>query len=221
MIYQTYVPPGAFVINDLYPAASSGDLEVTIKESDNSQSSFIVPYAAVPMLQREGRVNYNIAVGQYQSNDNHQDNPEVGPVILGLPYNTTLYGGMQWSDKYRSQALGLGMNMGSLGAISVDVTHADSTLIDDSRHSGESYRFLYSKTLEQTNTHIQLAGYRYSTRGFYTLQDTTWNRMSGIKHHGMKTTTAPYSTHGTRARINARSFSSHFPNHWPNGDPCS
>lgn len=83
VIYQTYVPPGAFVINDLYPAASSGDLEVTIKESDNSQSSFIVPYAAVPMLQREGRVNYNIAVGQYQSNDNHQDNPEVGPVILG------------------------------------------------------------------------------------------------------------------------------------------
>ncbi|MBJ8896354.1 fimbrial biogenesis outer membrane usher protein [Citrobacter braakii] len=183
VIYQTYVPPGAFVINDLYPAASSGDLEVTIKESDNSQSSFIVPYAAVPMLQREGRVNYNIAVGQYQSNDNHQDNPEVAQAQLfwGLPYNTTLYGGMQWSDKYRSQALGLGMNMGSLGAISVDVTHADSTLIDDSRHSGESYRFLYSKTLEQTNTHIQLAGYRYSTRGFYTLQDTTWNRMSGDK----------------------------------------
>lgn len=182
-IYQSYVPPGAFVINDLYPAASSGDLEVTIKESDNSVSSFIVPYAAVPLLQREGRINYNVSAGQYQSNDDQQDEPNVAQIQLfwGLPFNTTLYGGLQWSENYLAQALGLGLNMGELGAISADITHADSTLADDSKHRGESYRFLYAKTLEQTDTHFQLAGYRYSTRGFYTLQDTTWKRMSGDK----------------------------------------
>ncbi|MBV7403495.1 fimbrial biogenesis usher protein [Enterobacter sp. ENT03] len=183
VIYQSYVPPGAFVIDDLYPASSSGDLEVTIKESDNSESSYIVPYAAVPLLQREGRINYSLAAGKYQSSGNQQDDPNVaqGQFFWGLPYNTTLYSGMQWSENYRSGALGIGLNMGVIGAISMDVTHADSTLADDSRHSGNSYRFLYSKTVEQTNTHVQLAGYRYSTQGYYTLQDTTWKRMSGDK----------------------------------------
>lgn len=33
VIYQTYVSPGAFAINDLYPTSSSGDLQVTVKRA--------------------------------------------------------------------------------------------------------------------------------------------------------------------------------------------
>lgn len=183
IIYQSYVPPGAFVISDLYPASSSGDLEVTIKESDNSESTYIVPYAAVPLLQREGRINYSVAAGKYHASGNQQDDPDViqGQFFWGLPYNTTLYSGVQWSENYLSGALGIGLNLGVLGAISFDVTHAGSTLANDSQHSGHAYRFFYSKTLEQTNTHLQLTGYRYSADGYYTLQDTTWKRMAGDK----------------------------------------
>lgn len=50
-IDQRYVPPGAFTIDDLYPTSSSGDLNVEIKESDGSISSYSVPYAAVPVLE--------------------------------------------------------------------------------------------------------------------------------------------------------------------------
>lgn len=62
VIYQTYMPPGPFEISDLNPTSSAGDLEVTIKESDNSETVYTVPYAAVPILQREGHLKYSTTV---------------------------------------------------------------------------------------------------------------------------------------------------------------
>ncbi|MDU3359491.1 MAG: fimbria/pilus outer membrane usher protein, partial [Klebsiella sp.] len=53
------------------------------------------------------------------------------------------------------------------------------TLPDDSEHQGQSVRFLYNKSLTDTGTNIQLVGYRYSTRGYFSFADTTYNRMSG------------------------------------------
>lgn len=38
-------------------------------------------------------------------------------------------------------------------------------------HSGQSYRVRYSKTLQQTNTDIAVAGYKFSTRGYLSFQD--------------------------------------------------
>ncbi|VEI75021.1 Outer membrane usher protein fimD precursor [Serratia fonticola] len=62
--------------------------------------------------------------------------------------------------------------MGRIGAISLDITEAQSTLSDDSTRSGQSWRFRYGKSFVETGTNFSLAGYRYSTRGFYTLQET-------------------------------------------------
>lgn len=45
-IYQTEVAAGPFEINDLYPTGSSGDLYVTIKESNGSEQHQIVPFAS-------------------------------------------------------------------------------------------------------------------------------------------------------------------------------
>lgn len=47
------------------------------------------------------------------------------------------------------------------------------------RHRGESLRFLYGRSLVSTGTTLQLAGYRYSTRGFHTLDDTALKSMAG------------------------------------------
>jgi outer membrane usher protein len=40
-------------------------------------------------------------------------------------------------------------------------------------------RFLYAKALNDLGTNFQLLGYRYSTEGFYTLDETTYKNMSG------------------------------------------
>ncbi|BFO08951.1 hypothetical protein GGER_14610 [Serratia rubidaea] len=63
IIYQTYVPPGAFAITDLYPTASSGDLEVTITEASGAERRFVQPFSAVPVMLREGRLKYAVTAG--------------------------------------------------------------------------------------------------------------------------------------------------------------
>jgi outer membrane usher protein len=61
IIWQSYVPPGPFMIDDLYPTAASGDLDVSVREADGSVHQFIQPFSAVPVMQREGQFRYALA----------------------------------------------------------------------------------------------------------------------------------------------------------------
>ena len=180
-IYHSTVPPSPFTINDLYAAGNGGDLQVTIKEADGSNQTFTVPYSSVPVLQREGHTRYALTAGKYRSGNEQQDDPTFfqGTLMHGLAAGWTLYGGSQLADRYRAFNFGVGKNMGNLGAMSVDITQANATLPDDSRQQGQSVRFLYNKSLNELGTNIQLVGYRYSTRGYFSFADTTYQRMSG------------------------------------------
>ncbi|UPQ72386.1 fimbrial biogenesis usher protein [Kluyvera ascorbata] len=180
-IYHSTVPPGPFTINDLYAAGNGGDLQVAIKEADGSVQSFTVPYSSVPVLQREGHTRYALTAGKYRSGNDLQEDPTFfqSTLMHGLPAGWTLYGGTQLADRYRAFNLGVGKNMGELGALSVDITQANATLPDDSQQQGQSVRFLYNKSLSDLGTNIQLVGYRYSTQGYYGFADTTYQRMSG------------------------------------------
>jgi outer membrane usher protein len=184
VIYQSYVQPGAFAITDLNPTSSSGDLEVTVEEKDGSQQRYTVPYSTVPLLQREGRWKYDLVAGDYRSGNSEQDTPffTQGTLIAGLADGYTLYGGTQLASRYTALAIGAGKNLGDWGAVSLDLTHARSQLADDSRHEGQSLRFLYAKSLNGFGTNFQLLGYRYSTKGFYTLDDVAWRSMEGYQY---------------------------------------
>ena len=184
VIYQSYVSPGAFAISDLNPTSSSGDLEVTLEEKDGSQQKYSVPYSTVPLLQREGRLKYDLVAGDFRSGNSQQDTPffTQATLIAGLPNGYTAYGGTQLAERYTAAALGLGKNLGEWGAISMDVTHARSKLADDSEHQGQSLRFLYAKSLSDYGTNFQLLGYRYSTRGFYTLDEVAYKNMEGYEY---------------------------------------
>lgn len=181
VIYQTTVAAGAFVIKDLYPVSSGGDLDVTVTEADGSVQTFTVPYSSLPVLQRQGHVRYGVTAGRYRSTSDRYTAPAFaqGTLLWGLPHNITAYGGTQLADRYRALALGAGLNMGVWGAVSADMTQAYSTLSDGSRHEGQSVRFLYGRSLVSTGTTFQLAGYRYSTQGFHTLDETALKTMSG------------------------------------------
>ena len=164
IINQRYVPPGAFTINDLYPTAASGDLTVEVKESDGSINRYNVPYSAVPILQREGRLKYAATVAEYRSDSSQKEKVKFSQATLiwGLPHGFTLYGGTQLSSHYHALAIGSGANLGDWGAVSLDVTQATSTLADNNSYQGQSLRFLYAKSLAQSGTNLQLMGYRYN-----------------------------------------------------------
>ncbi len=172
-IYQSYVAPGAFEITDMYPTGGAGDLDVTIKEADGSEQHFVVPFASLPVLQREGRLKYAITGGQYRSYDSSVEKTPFaqGTVIYGLPKGFTLYGGVEESSKYQALAAGIGKNMGELGALSMDVIQAWSTPQDVEKSSGQSWRARYSKNILETGTNFAIAGYRYSTSGYYGMQE--------------------------------------------------
>lgn len=181
VIYKTNVPAGPFAINDLYPTGGSGDLYVTIKESDGSEQHLIVPYASVPVLQREGHLKYDVTAGRTRTtgSDSMDENFLEATALYGLPHNVTIYGGIEStmdSDVYRAIQLGSGLNLGDAGALSLDVTNAFSHLQkagsdDSTSETGQSWRIRYSKDIQTTGTNFTVAGYRYSTKGYYSLQD--------------------------------------------------
>ncbi|HEX4503367.1 MAG TPA: fimbria/pilus outer membrane usher protein [Scandinavium sp.] len=172
-IYQSFVSPGAFEITDMYPTGGAGDLDVTVKEADGSEQHFVVPFASLPVLQREGRLKYSVTGGQYRSYDSNVEKTPFAQLtaIYGLSHGFTLYGGLQESSKYQSLAAGVGKNMGILGAFSVDAIQAWSTPKDGAKIGGQSWRARFSKNFEQTGTNFSIAGYRYSTSGYYSMQD--------------------------------------------------
>lgn len=178
------VAPGPFEIEDLGAMYAGGDLEVTITEAGGAVQTFTVPYATVPLLQREGSTRYSLTAGHFRSTGNGYDDPGFiqGSLLWGLPYNVTLYGGTQYAPHYQAGAAGLGLNMGRWGALSSDVTVAESVLADESRHHGHSLRLNYGQAFSETGTTFTLAGYRYSSDGFFTLDDTALKRMSGWRY---------------------------------------
>lgn len=184
LIYQTFVSPGPFAITDLYPLTTGGDLDVTVTEAGGHTRSFQVPYATVPVMQRESYMKYSITGGRYKSSSDRYDQPVFlqGTLIWGLPHDMTVYGGMQYTDKYRAISAGSGGSLGDLGAMSVDITAANSTLADGSDHQGQSLRFQYVHAASSLGTTLRLMGYRYSSRGFYTLEDTALKGMSGWRY---------------------------------------
>lgn len=173
VIYQENVAPGPFALTDLSALAPSGELEVTVKESDGSEKRFTQSYSAVPMMQREGQAKYSMVAGEYNSWSAYSRTPVFvqGSALYGLNNYLTLTGGSQLSEHYQSVLLGYGVGLGRWGSVSMDVTHANTRLQDESRHQGQSWRLKYAKDILQSGTTFTLVGYRYATSGFYDFRD--------------------------------------------------
>jgi|AGFS01.1.fsa_nt_gi P pilus assembly protein, porin PapC len=165
VIYETSVPAGAFVINDLYPTGYGGDLQVTVRESDGSESSFLVPYASVTDLLRPGAHRYEAVAGRYRAPEGQKDKPFYqGTWQQGITNSLSLYTGFQLSDGYQSYQLGSAVST-PLGALALDVTQATTKTVNDTL-TGQSYKVSYNKLISDTNSNIALAAYRFSTRNY-------------------------------------------------------
>ncbi|GHH59917.1 fimbria/pilus outer membrane usher protein [[Pseudomonas] boreopolis] len=176
LIYSATVSPGSFVIDDLYPTGYGGDLEVTVVEADGRRRQFSVPYGSVAQMLRPGISRYAFTVGQVR-NDYLDDEPYLLQVTYqrGVGNQLTLYGGSALSAGYASLLYGAGVSTG-IGAFAVDVTHARTDLRSAGNRQGASVRLSYSNLIGETGTNLTLAAYRYSTDGFFSLQDAVYAR---------------------------------------------
>jgi outer membrane usher protein FimD/PapC len=70
VIYQSKVPPGPFVIQDLNQSVQ-GTLDVKVTEEDGRVSTFQVSAESVPFLTRKGQVRYKLAAGKARKDASH------------------------------------------------------------------------------------------------------------------------------------------------------
>lgn len=171
-IYETTVPPGAFVIDDLSPSGFGSDLIVTIEESDGSKRTFSQPFSSVMQMQRPGVGRWDISAGQVKNGSlYHEPNLLQGSFYYGFNNFLTGYTGVQATDNdYLAALIGVGINT-PIGALALDVTQSQTKIPDDKTYRGQSYRATWNKLLESTNTSINMAAYRYSTQEYLGLND--------------------------------------------------
>ncbi|KVU87178.1 fimbria/pilus outer membrane usher protein [Burkholderia ubonensis] len=170
-IYETTVAPGAFEIDDLYATGYGGDLKVTVTEANGAVHQFSVPYAAVPMSLRPGVHRYSFVAGTVRDTQSDR-NPLFmqGTWQQGITNLLTGYGGLTVAQGYLSAMLGSAFNT-PFGAIGMDLTQASTSVPGVRRFNGTSARVSYSKSIPQTQTDVTIAAYRYSTSGYFGLND--------------------------------------------------
>ncbi|OMQ21887.1 fimbria/pilus outer membrane usher protein [Serratia oryzae] len=175
VVYQTYVAPGPFRINDLFQTGQAGDLLLTINESDGTVRTQTLAFSSLPVMRRQGSLKYEVTAGRYNGGitvDSQQANFVLATAIYGLPHDITLYGGTLLAKDYVSAVAGSGFSLGNFGALSADITASSTKLPgQDAHQQGYSYRLRYSKSMLSTGTAVDLTAYRYSTRNYYSFSD--------------------------------------------------
>ncbi len=184
ILYSTNVPPGPFEISDIYPSGSNGDLRVTIIEADGSRHETLQAFSSLPIMVREGQINYSVSAGEYRSNTDGLASPTFvsSTLAYGMSSNMTGILGVQASDSFTAMSLGLGRNT-AFGAVSFDLTHSASQARGQATE-GNSLRMLYAKTFTGTDTNFTLAAYRYSTEGYRTLTDHVEDNSAETQRRG-------------------------------------
>lgn len=178
LIYSANVAPGQFVIEDLYAANESGDLEISVIESDGRVEKYIQAFSSVPNMVRLGQAKYQMTIGQYRTGSQSHYHPYFGQFsyAYGLSNFYTPYTGGIISKDYYSLAAGLAWSFGTYGSFSLDATYAKNTLSNDEKKDGVSLKFLYAKSLNKLGTSFRLVSYRYSTSGYFSLADAVQER---------------------------------------------
>lgn len=177
LLYSRHVAAGPFAVTDLPGMMGSGDLQVTVVESQGPTQRFTVPYTVPPVALRAGYMKYSVMAGQYRSSaetaggDSGRSSLGLATLMYGLPSNVTLYGGMLGGERYQSASLGAGLMLSYLGAVSADITATRGRFRDGRREEGTAIRVRYNKYLEATGTGLSASSEWYPTGRYHTLSE--------------------------------------------------
>lgn len=173
-LYETSVPQGPFVLDDLPNTAWDGDLEVEITGADGKKSGYTVPYASVPLSLRPGVWRYGLVVGKTRDYGT-ADAPFADFTLeRGMSNLLTANAALRIGDDYQALLMG-GVVATTMGAFGVDITGSRAHMASQSL-SGWRLQTNWSKTFSPTGTHVALAGYRYSTEGYRDYGDVLGER---------------------------------------------
>lgn len=168
-LYQTFVPAGPFELNNLPAEAANGELDVRITDSSGKISHINYNFSSVPVMQRKGAGKYTLAVGKSSDSSGNRQNFVQYTHARGISNELTLYGGILYSAAYRSLLAGLGVNLGSAGALSLDITRA---LIGD-RYVAGGIRSRYYKAFSATDTTLTISNSFFPDKDFTSFEESS------------------------------------------------
>ena len=164
VLYETVVPAGEFLIDDVHPFGYGDDLLVTVTEADGRVDYFKVPFTSVANLMRPNSARYTFAMGEYR--DSYWSAKPLFSEFTyerGLSNALTGNAGTQLSSDYLAMRLGAAYGT-SIGAFALGVTHARTNL--QTPISGQSYSLTYNTTLPATHSNLTIGNYRYNSQNY-------------------------------------------------------
>lgn len=166
LLREVVVPPGPFVIDDLYAASQGGDLQVTVNEADGSQQHFTVTNAAAPLALRQGQSRFGLSLGELHASS-LPATPWFAQGTWQQGFNDVLtgYTGATVADDYQQLLLGSALNT-PVGAVGLDVARARA----DSGE-GERVRLSYSTLLAASDTRLGASYQQATSPGYQSLAD--------------------------------------------------
>ncbi|WP_261666549.1 fimbria/pilus outer membrane usher protein [Erwinia mallotivora] len=175
VIYQTTVPAGAFILKDIYPADATADIEMTIKESDGTETVRTIPYSAMPNLVHDGQWKFALSAGKYRPYYTlDQQEPFFSQLSLsyGLPDNLSLFGSVMAADIWQAGLFGVGKRLDRWGALSLDVSYSHAT---DPRRTGSDHgtmtRLRYTKAFSEWESSFSLTAQYYPDQRYRTFSE--------------------------------------------------
>lgn len=140
LLHESTIAPGPFEIDDLEASGLGEDLQVTLREADGSERTFIVPNQAAPLALRPGASRFEVGSGVWR-NESGSTGPGFaqGSVQYGLNNHLSLHGGTWLAQDYLASAMGVAINS-TAGAFGLTQYQSRSRLSPRQASSGGAVR---------------------------------------------------------------------------------
>lgn len=83
VVYSTLVPAGPFTLTDVPVTSLNNDLDVTVSETDGSQSHFVIPAATINGRRLTSPQGIAVAMGRYRDEDGGTEEPWLATLSDG------------------------------------------------------------------------------------------------------------------------------------------
>ncbi|EEP89847.1 fimbrial usher protein FanD [Yersinia kristensenii ATCC 33638] len=177
-LYSQMVPPGPYVLRDL-GMVGNGDLIVTVREEDGSESVQVFPVTVLPSLLRPGNMDYVFSTGIRDDRQRGRNDPATReklrtPFLQGeIDYGfnpLTLNTSLVLHKDYQNAGVGITRSMGRFGAVSASMQGSRAHYAKMGITEGYNAALKYAKNLAEYTT-LQLIGYRYTNKNYVDFVD--------------------------------------------------
>lgn len=173
LIYSKQVPPGNFIINDVIPLESSGELEMKVRDINGSEYIRVIPYKSNSNIIQKDIINYVFSVGKYRydmSSEGNNSKYILGTFSYGISKQVSIYTGFNYAKNYSNIAIGLGSLFGDFGSLSADINLSKGSFKFENIQ-GDFLKLQYGKTWSESQTDIYIIGKSYLNGNYLSFSD--------------------------------------------------